>query len=244
MALTNADALNLQNLADNLRSIEKCGIDEEVKKIREFSISAVNDFDDTAEKILGIINKNKDIFYIIPYYAGDVSVNDGGVEKKVHEIVVHRQTEYNIVGFVQNLSCSCCKELKITWKVGGTLTVKGFQSYGISADGVDNAVATSIEVDDCIYSGEYHSFHNDLISSTFHVHSEMKNYTEENLKKYNWSIDGWTDIMEMAKKTRLRTESLVSWFKENLQNRIDEKTKKLNKLSSMAESAVYKKVQL
>jgi len=244
--MTKADEMNLSNLMENVRKMENAtknnNNEAEIAKIRQYCIDAVRDYNETNKKITDLINANRDLWKN-PYIKGS---NDGFVDGKPYHLGEH-DFWHSHCPFTFNKGKFPLADFMYVCvgNISGNKQRTGYCGHFEDHDIISKDwVAESVCLSDC-----EQFWSNDLIADTFEVKNtdgtttRNNHYTEENLKKYNWTIEGWTSMKEKADRTRKRTENLVREFKKALEKRISESTEKLNKLTTSSETSVYIKVQ-
>ena len=247
--MTKAEHINLTNLMDNVRKIEKATVEDnnrdEIERIRQYCIDAVNDYNETSAKICELINNNRDL-YPNPYIKGSYQ---GFVDGKHYSL---SSCDYGFGHFVFNTGsfhlfyCDGCSMYVNVGGIEGTKKRTGycgaFEDHDLNTK---NWKAESVSIDNTAYNSNM-PWYNDLIMDSFYVNGDNRKrlpYSVDNLRKYKWDISGWTALKAKADKTKKRTEALVSFFKKSLEKRIKESTDKLNSLTESSQASVYVKVQ-
>lgn len=248
--MTKADEMNLENLIDNIRNIEEAtktsNNKNEIEKIRQYATASLEDYKDTKNKICSLINKNKNIFPN-PYIKGSFSGFIDGVPTTISVDTYIQKGEFEFKRGWFSIHSDNYANSALDIIVGGISGIKLRTGYcGAWKDHymkTSNWIAEDIEVVDTTLSSStnHPNWTKDLIDGQFSVEGEYLPYTIENLNKYNFSIETWVNIKNMAENTRKRTEELVKRFRMCLEYRIQNATEKLNKLENAA-NREYKKV--
>lgn len=241
-----ANEICLTNLMDNLRKVRKAAEasnnEAEIAKIRQFCIDAVTDYKDTVSKIVALINANRDLWKN-PYIKGsDTGLHDGKpyTLKSGDGYFERFDFTFNTGIFTLHYKNGCSMYVSVNG-ISGYKKRTGYcgawEDHNIKKD---KWAATSVGIENTGYHDDM-PWNRDLISDTFTVCGEGRyEYSPENLKKYRWGIEGWTDMKKKAERTRERTKALVEWFKEALEKAIEESSEKIRNVCSASESTYVK----
>ncbi len=239
--MTSAEEQDIKNLIEGARNMKELYQktnqrgNAEIEAIRTFAIEAVKDYNETAKTLVSLINSAHDLFPE-PFVRGteDYSKHHHCVLSPLKEEYEYTTGTFDI--YHEKYSPALCVFVK---------NIKGRKVFGYCGSADDKPieskdwVATGVALTEVEKTG----CKGDLIDETFNSAEGERNlhYTEENLKRFNWSIDGWVSIKKMAEKTRKRTQAMVDYFKKSLQYHAEINKEKMNNLSS-ASAGIYVKV--
>ena len=235
--------LELKSLINSVKELKEAYYspdDEDSKKIKEYIIEAIEDYNDTKKKILKMINENPDIITGTCY-----GIKPNGCD----------DTGYN---FNQMYVCAEYKEFHHHLEIIYSNVSGHYNSWVGKREFYDTSkkIATDIRFDNGLFSSMYHEApHEDLNGSLVNDHTDNSNrhfftygkykksyaFNRENITKFKFQKETLVRWKERADITRKVTKLLVEYFKDVINYRLNTYKNHLNNFSNCAASK-YQKV--
>lgn len=233
---------SLVNKAKDMKNLVKQTEEDSAKKleIRKYAIDALKDYEDVCNTLVGIINNAREIFN--PKFEGKRNM-EFHINKQ-HNLPTHDYT-FN-TGYFSLHENGYSGNYIITVEcenVNGEI-IKTFGGCEEKLGDTSGWKAIGISIRDNFSEFSDKKFKPDLLTAYFNAlpHKYTLPYTEENLMKYNWNLDGWFVIKEHADNLRARTEKLVEVFKSVVKDITDEYASRVRYVEEKAKPTEYVKV--